>query len=182
MLPGRSAALNMRLRLVDHDGELVAAWTKAFRQFPEVTIRQSDLLAVAANSVVSPANSYGFMDGGIDACYREFFGGEIERKVQEAIARRAEGCLPVGASLVVCTGHQRVPFLIVAPTMVMPEMVEPRSCYRAMRAVLRVAGANAEVGSEVFCPGLATGVGMVSAGDAATMMAEAYGDWKGAVP
>jgi len=70
--------------------------------------------------------------------------------------------------------------LIVAPTMTLPEQVESGHCYRAMRAVLRIAGRDPEVGRNVFCPGLATGVGMVPPETAAAMMAEAYRDWKGA--
>lgn len=118
------------------------------------------------------------MDGGIDATYRIFFGEQIEETIQAAIARRDEGHLPVGASLVVRTGHERVPYMIVAATMTSPERVEPQNCYRAMRAVLRVAGREKGIGHDVFCPGLATGVGMVPSEEAAAMMAEAYGDWK----
>jgi len=166
----------MNLHLVDFNGELVDAWAEAFAPFPEVTIDQGDLLAAAKHCVVSPANSYGFMDGGIDAAYRAFFGAQIEIKVQEAIKRRAEGHLPVGASLVVRTENQRVPFLIVAPTMTIPEQVMSQNCYRAMRAILRVA--VGEVARDVYCPGLGTGVGMVPPANAAAMMAQAYGEWK----
>ncbi len=177
----RQTHSRMNLHLVDFNGHVVNAWAEAFSAFPEVTIQQGDLLAVAKNSVVSPANSYGFMDGGIDAAYRTFFGPQIERKVQEAVTRRPEGHLPVGASLVVPTGHQRVPFLIVAPTMTVPEQVMSNNCYRAMRAILRVA--TGEVGQHIYCPGLATGVGMVPPENAAAMMAQAYRDWKrGAEP
>lgn len=168
----------MRLHLVDYNGALVNAWAEAFRDFPEVTIQQGDLLAVAEHCIVSPANSYGFMDGGIDAAYRAFFGAEIERTVQDAIARRPEGHLPVGASLVVRTGHARVPFLIVAPTMVIPEQVDKRHSYRAMRAVLRITEKEPEIARDIYCPGLATGVGFVPPEDAAAMMMEAYRDWK----
>lgn len=168
----------MRLHLVDYNGHLVNAWAEAFSQFPEVTIQQGDLLSIAEHCVVSPANSYGFMDGGIDAAYRAFFGAQIESRVQDAVTRRPEGYLPVGASLVVRTGNERVPYLIVAPTMTVPEQVESRNSYRAMRAILRIAGADAEVGRDIYCPGLATGVGMVPPENAAAMMAEAYRDWK----
>jgi len=168
----------MHLHLVDYNGQLVNAWIRAFEEFPEVTVQQGDLLSIAVNCVVSPANSYGFMDGGIDAAYRAFFGAEIERTVQDAITRRPEGHLPVGASLVVRTGRKDVPFMVVAPTMTMPEQVESRNCYRAMRAILRIVGTDAEVGRDIYCPGLATGVGMVPPENAATMMAKAYRDWK----
>jgi O-acetyl-ADP-ribose deacetylase (regulator of RNase III) len=170
----------MRLHLIDFNGHLVNAWVEAFESFPEVSIQQGDLLAVAEHCVVSPANSYGFMDGGIDAAYLAFFGPCIQEVVQEAIARRPEGHLPVGASLVVHTGHARVPYLIVAPTMAIPEQVESGHCYRAMRAVLRIAGTAPEVARDIYCPGLATGVGAVPPTEAAAMMAEAYRDWKDA--
>jgi O-acetyl-ADP-ribose deacetylase (regulator of RNase III) len=172
----------MRLHLVDYNGNLVRAWAEQFSQFPEVTVQQGDLLVVAEHCVVSPANSYGFMDGGIDAAYRSFFGHQIEQTVQEAVTRRPEGHLPVGASIVVRTGHSRIPYLIVAPTMTVPEMVESGNCYRAMRAILRVVGSNSEVGRDVFCPGLGTGVGMVPPDDAASAMARAYAEWMSAQP
>ncbi|HEX5219221.1 MAG TPA: macro domain-containing protein [Verrucomicrobiae bacterium] len=168
----------MRLHLIDSNEELVTAWTKRFATFPEVNIKHANILDVAENCLVSPANSHGFMDGGIDAAYCAFFGQQIERTMQDAIKQRPEGHLPIGASLVVRTSHTRVPFLIVAPTMVMPEAVESRNCYRAMRAVLRIGGTNPEVGRDIYCPGLATGVGAVPPEDAAVMMAEAYRDWK----
>src|SRR6266481_6302505 len=168
----------MRLHLVDQNDELVAAWKKAFNPFPEVTVQHGDLLVVAEHCVVSPANSYGYMDGGIDAAYRAFFGAQIERKVQDAVTSRPEGHLPVGASLVVRTGNARIPFMIVAPTMTMPEEVTSRSCYRAMTAILRTASHHPEISTDVFCPGLATGIGMVPPANAAAMMAEAYRDWK----
>src|SRR5258708_27880441 len=150
----------MNLHLVDLEGDIVSAWLEAFAHFPEVRIHCGDLFAIARHCVVSPANSYGFMDGGIDAAYRSFFGHQIERTVQEAVTRRPEGHLPVGASIVVRTGHARMPYLIVAPTMTVPEKVESGNCYRAMRAILRVVGSNSEVGRDVYCPGLGTGVGM----------------------
>ncbi len=168
----------VELHLADVNPALIASWEEFFRAFPEVVIHPGDLLAVAENAVVSPAHSLGFMDGGIDRVYRDYFGPVLERKVQQAIARRPEGHLLVGASLVVRTGHARIPFLIVAPTMFLPERVEDDHCYRALRAVLRLAGRYPEVGRKVFCPGLATGVGGVPPQSAARAMAQAYQDWK----
>ncbi|HEY7374281.1 MAG TPA: macro domain-containing protein [Polyangia bacterium] len=171
----------VRLHFVDIDGEVVAALRAAFRDHPEVTCGDGDILAAAHDTLVSPANSYGFMDGGIDAVYARFFGPGLQRAVQEAINRRPEGHLPVGASLAVRTGHARIPFLIVAPTMHTPEPVPAEHCYRALRAVLRLAAADAEIGRDVFCPGLATGVGCVAPGQAAERLARAYVDWKAAL-
>lgn len=106
----------MKLHLVDLNLSLVEAWQNHFKPYPEVSIHHCDILSVAEHCIVSPANSHGFMDGGIDLHYRNFFGSQIERTVQSAIQRRPEGLLPVGAALVVGTGHDRIPYMIVAPT------------------------------------------------------------------
>jgi O-acetyl-ADP-ribose deacetylase (regulator of RNase III) len=171
----------MRLQFVDADAEVASALCEAFRPFPEVAVLHADLLAVAHNAVVSPANASGFMDGGIDSRYRKFFGAAVEARVRLAIASRPEGHLPIGASLVVHTGHIRIPFLIVAPTMLTPELIESANCYRAMRAVLRVAAPHDEISQDLFCPGLGTGVGNVPANDAALEIAKAYSDWRESV-
>jgi O-acetyl-ADP-ribose deacetylase (regulator of RNase III) len=168
----------MRLHLVDADEKVATALREAFRHYPEVAVEHGDLLAVAWNTVVSPANAYGFMDGGIDAVFRRFFGAVVEDRVRAAIGERPEGFLPIGASLVVQTWNQRIPYLIVAPTMLAPEPIDNQNCYRAMRAVLRIAAIQEDVGRAVYCPGLGTGIGRVPPADAAQEMAQAYSDWK----
>ena len=168
----------LKVVLTARDEALASAWDRRCGELDFVNVHRGSILDVECDAVVSPANSFGFMDGGIDAVFREFFGVQIEQTVQDAINRRPEGQLPVGASLVVRTGHPHVPYLIVAPTMEVPEMVANQNCYRALRAVLRIAGSNPEIGRDVYCPGLATGVGMVPPGEAAVMMARAYADWK----
>ncbi|HWB61334.1 MAG TPA: macro domain-containing protein [Chthoniobacteraceae bacterium] len=171
---------DLKLHLVDCDGRVVDALGAAFAPFPEVTVQCADILKVAEKCVVSPANSQGFLDGGIDALYRDFFGPALETKVRDSIGKRPDKLLPVGAALFVPTAHERIPWLCVAPTMETPEAVESRNCYRALWAVLRTATA-ARVTTDIYCPGLATGTGRVPAEDAAQMMARAYGDWRRSV-
>jgi O-acetyl-ADP-ribose deacetylase (regulator of RNase III) len=166
------------MHFVDTDGDVVQELRRAFAGIEEVVCAVGDILAVAENALVSPANSYGFMDGGIDAAYSAFFGPQLQSTVQDAINRRPGGLLPVGASLAVRTGHPRIPFLIVAPTMHTPEEVPSENCYRAMRAVLRLVQTETAIGSEVFCPGLATGTGRVPPADAAREMLRAFKDWR----
>lgn len=168
----------MKLHLVDYNEEVVDALRSEFAVFPEVAVEFGDIVSMAKHCLISPANSHGFMDGGLDLTYKDFFGDSIELKVRDAIARREEKSLPVGAALAVPTDHAQVPWLIVAPTMEMPEPVEPVNCYRAMRAILRLAKVNSQIAAEVYCPGLCTGVGKVAPKEAAKMMARAYADWR----
>lgn len=60
----------MQLHLVDTNAVLVAAWKDEFQQIDDVAVLHANLLAVAENTVVSAANSFGFMDGGIDKALR----------------------------------------------------------------------------------------------------------------
>jgi len=88
----------LRLHFVDTDGDVVDELRRAFTGAGDITCAAGDILLVAHHALVSPANSYGFMDGGIDAAYSAFFGPQVQAAVQEAINRRPEGYLPVGAS------------------------------------------------------------------------------------
>ena len=101
----------MKLHLVDTNTQLVRCWEKAFSQHPEVEIIGGDILDMAHTAIVSPANSFGFMDGGIDLTYSNFFGLDVQEKVFRAVSLRPEGLLPVGASLLVRTGHQKIPYI-----------------------------------------------------------------------
>ena len=67
----------------------------AFARFPEVSVAAGDLLAAAHDVVVSPANSFGFMDGGIDRRYVAFFGPQIEAAVRSVLARLPGGSIRI---------------------------------------------------------------------------------------
>jgi hypothetical protein len=68
------------------------------------------------------------MDGGIDAAYSAFFAPHVQAAVQEAINRRPEGYLPVGASLAI---HR---MSLLAPSARHREMkVRRRPCWRRGR-------------------------------------------------
>lgn len=166
------------LHLVDNNAEVADALSRYFRRFAEVTIEEGDITALGHGAVVSPANSQGFMDGGVDRIYARFFGAPLTRAVREAALAQPEGQLPIGVAIAVPTGHARIPYLIVSPTMISPEHVPAANAYRAMRAALKLMDKSPELGDALFCPGLATLVGGVAPDDAAREMSEAYADWR----
>jgi hypothetical protein len=49
-----------------------------FRLRAERIVHQQDILTRTADAILSPANSFGFMDGGIDLLYSNFFGWELQ--------------------------------------------------------------------------------------------------------
>lgn len=168
---------SMKLHFVDLNPEVSSALTDAFHDHSEVEVICGDILHHAVHCLVSPANSFGYMDGGIDAAYTGFFGQQIQERVQDAIRRRPEQMLPVGTALAVTTGHDRIPFMIVAPTMTMPEDIPASHAGRALRAALRLIQSEPRLAGDVYCPGLGTLVGRVLPTDAAASMLAAYEQW-----
>ncbi|MCP4153466.1 MAG: AraC family transcriptional regulator [bacterium] len=164
----------MEVWLVDINPELVSAWKKYFKDFKNVHIECEDILKIAENTIVSPANSYGYMDGGIDLMYTHFFGLRPQQEIQRLIGFRREGYLPVGAAVLVKTGDDRIPYMISAPTMISPGPVADCNAFFATAAALQVAHKNQNLVKKLFCPGMATGVGRVSPENAAKEMALAY--------
>lgn len=160
---------------------LVRAWQRAFAAHPEVAIQRGDLLEVEADAYVSPANSFGIMDGGIDAALSARF-PHVEARVQAAITQIGN-LLPVGQAVVVETDDRAVPYLVCAPTMELPSNVSHTNhAFRAMLALLsavkRFNADNDGVISSVAVPGLCTGVGSMEPEVAALQMARAYAEWK----
>jgi O-acetyl-ADP-ribose deacetylase (regulator of RNase III) len=159
----------MRILLVDHDPALVRAWRAAFEDRDDVEVFQGDYFAHEAEAMVSPANSFGIMDGGLDAAIRDVLGFAVQKAAQQIIVERHHGEMPVGAAEIVDTHDARWPKLVVAPTMRVPEVVaQTLNAYLAFRAIL-LACARANIGSVVCC-GLATGIGAMEPARCALQM------------
>ncbi len=119
--------------------DLAEAWTAAFRGTP-VSVQAGDILARArGQALVSPANNFGWMSGGLDLAIAGAYGPAVDigRRVQAAIQQDAGGELPVGQALVVPTPEGRFSHLVCAPTMRTPRPVATSlNAYLAFRALL----------------------------------------------
>src|SRR5881409_1547234 len=89
----------LTVHLRDISREVVNAWESAFADAPEVVVSCGDIFEHKADAIVSPANSFGYMDGGIDLVYSRFFGWELEANLKELLAERHYGELPVGGDV-----------------------------------------------------------------------------------
>ncbi len=164
----------MRIILTAVEDDLADAWERHCGDMPGVSVHRGSILDLSVDAVVSPANSFGFMDGGIDHLYSQHFGWEVQGRLQELIRTRHHGELLVGAAEIVATGHPRISHVIAAPTMRVPMVLtDTVNPYLAARAVLllikhgvvpsgKLAGEPiAAVVQSVAFPGLGTGVGRV---------------------
>ncbi|HEX9058989.1 MAG TPA: macro domain-containing protein [Clostridia bacterium] len=166
----------MKKNFVDINNEVIESLKNQFGEDKGINFICGDILKVARGAVVSPANSYGYMDGGIDEAYIRYFGLELEVAVRNRLSLIG-GSLPVGSAFTIETGDERIPYMIFAPTMEMPGEVLPRNCYLAMRAILREIDRSNGRYDEVYCPGLCTGTGYVSPESAAEEMYRAFMNW-----
>lgn len=169
----------LRIYLVDRDERLVAAWQQVFAKEPTVVAEPGDYFERDADAMVSPANSFGIMDGGLDAAIRDQIGGRTQQRVQSMILEHHHGEMPVGCAEIVETGNQRWPYLVVAPTMRVPESVSNTlNAYLAFRATLlaveRFNGARGGPIRSLLAPGLGTGIGGVDPRRCAAQMRIAF--------
>ncbi len=108
----------LKVVLVDVNAKVVEAWLAAFADTPEVEICKGSILGQHVDAWVSPTNSRGRMDGGVDAAVKRHLGAGIQLRVQRAIRDRFGGSLPVGSAVCVSSGATNPKFLISTPTMV----------------------------------------------------------------
>lgn len=155
---------------------LITAWEAYFSQIEDVAIVEGDITKTPCDAIVSPANSFGFMDGGLDYALSERFGWDLEKQLQKKIKELPEGELLVGQALVIETNDQEIPFLISAPTMRIPTNFNINTsinAYLAMKAILIKAKQHPSI-KRVAIPGLCTGIGQMEENTAAKQMFQAY--------
>lgn len=172
-----SAEVTLVLR--DRNAALCQAWTRHLGDLPHVEIGQGDIFEESANALVSPANSFGYMDGGIDAVYLGRFGEGLQHRLQKVLKEEHHGELPVGQAVIVPTFDLDMPWLVSAPTMRVPMSVsETVNAYLALRAALFAVMEHNACGQpkigRVLCPGLATAIGQLAPERCAKQMRLAY--------
>jgi len=96
----------MKIVMADVNEKVSEALKKSFGDIDGVTIHCGSILDVECDAVVSPANSFGFMDGGIDLEYSKYFGWDLQKKLQEIIQTKHHGELLVGMAEIVETGNE----------------------------------------------------------------------------
>ena len=160
----------MKIYLCAREDDLFNAWKLHCDHHDFVTVTRQDIMSIDAEAIVSPANSFGFMTGGIDLHYRNYLGQSIEDDLRKNINLEFDCELVVGraTSVEVFNPPQLVKYkyVIAAPTMRVPENVSHTiNAFLAAKAAL-IEAQKLGVCSIVF-PGLGTGTGGMLPGDCA---------------
>lgn len=167
---------DLEIYLLDKDIEMVESWSRFFgtvKNVIPVCNYFDDFMAITrVQCVVSPANAYGLMDGGYDLAISEWFGYDLQKKVQHYIVERLHGEQPVGTSIIIDTDIDGIK-LIHTPTMRYPDWIrDPLVVYQCMRTCLMTAMDN-DVNSIVI-PAFGGCAGGVPSDVIAEMMWRAY--------
>jgi O-acetyl-ADP-ribose deacetylase (regulator of RNase III) len=165
--------------LRDISADMVQAWQKYFMGVANVRTSLGEIFESSADAIVSPANSFGYMDGGIDLVYLHRFGWELQTRLQTHLKTDHDGELPVGQATIVETFDRDIPYLVSAPTMRVPmNVANTVNAYLAFRAAIRAIKQHnrEQPGSirTVLCPGLCTAIGRMPPELAARQMAAAF--------
>lgn len=129
--------LNYNIKLYYRDSNLGNAWKSYFNEYPNVELLEEDICNTNCDAIVSPANLFGFMDGGLDYQLSEKFGWDLQETLQSAIAKRPLKELLVGEVIVLPTKSEIIPWLMSAPTMRFPMHIKTSiNAYLAMKAIL----------------------------------------------
>lgn len=132
----------MKIYLLDRNSNICNWWKFYFTGCDNVEIICDDFAkfmnSYKVEAVVSPANSFGLMDGGYDLAITNYFGDDLSKKVQKYIIDNLYGEQPIGTSIIIDIDDTKK--LIHTPTMRVPSPIrEPLIVYNCMRTCLMLA-------------------------------------------
>ena len=134
---------DIEITFVSLNREIVDAVNIFFSGYSNITAIHSNIeQCLSHDCIVSPGNSFGNMDEGINKTIsymlntiddRDYIG----KKVRKEIHRRFRGEQPVGSCIILPTDNNKFPYLAHAPTMIIPRnSVGTLNAYYAFKAVL----------------------------------------------
>jgi len=171
----------MKIELWYHEKinpQIKDSWEKYFKDVDEVKIINGDICEAKVDAIVSPANSYGFMRGGLDGVLTKRFGYHVSRRIQHLLIEEYGRELLIGEALSVETDDEICPNIICAPTMIVPmDVSKTINVYLSTRAALVEADLNGFESIAISAMGL--GVGQVPPEICARQMRKAYDDFLG---
>jgi O-acetyl-ADP-ribose deacetylase (regulator of RNase III) len=172
--------MTLQVLLVDINPKMIEAWKSSFEENTEVQIVHGSMLDQGVDAWVSPTNSQGRMNGGLDLVIKKHFGNRIEQAVQGEIHRVHGGTLPVGHAVCVRTGATLPKFLISTPTMhrtredVSDTLNVALACAAALQRAHMQNAVEADSIRTLALPGLGANFGKVPVEICADLMWTAY--------
>ncbi len=125
-----------------------------------IVVKKEDLTKTVCDAIVNPANSHGYMGGGVAGAIKRVGGIEIEK---EAVSKAP---IPVGSAIFTTPGSLPCRFVIHAPTMKQPAMKIGVGNVRLATTAALILGVELKL-KTIAIPGMGAGVGGVPVNAAA---------------
>ena len=128
-----------------------------------LTVKKGDITRVVCDAIVNPANSFGYMGGGVAGAIKRAGGNKVEK---EAVSKAP---IQVGSAVATTAGSLPCRYVIHAPTMEQPAMRTDKEKIREATEAAFLTAKKLGV-KQIAFPGMGTGVGGEKPGDAARVM------------
>ncbi len=166
----------MKIILLDKNYMMVFAWQKYFLDEENIEIVtdtvENYLSKNLVDGVVTAGNSYGVMTGGFDLGVRNYFGLDLEQRVQDYIDTKLNFKQKVGTSFIIDGVRNNIK-VIYTPTMEEPsEIKDLNIIYESTISSLKLAEANAL--ETIILPAFGGATGKVDFFKIAELMYKAY--------
>ena len=131
----------MEVYLLDYNPEITKALRKEFNCYSDIHVITDDFKHFMdthndIECIVSPANSFGYMDGGYDRAITDYFGKCAQEEVQKYLDENFFGEQPIVTSIIVDIPNTNKK-LIHTPTMRLPSPIKDETIvYHCMRSTL----------------------------------------------
>jgi O-acetyl-ADP-ribose deacetylase (regulator of RNase III) len=162
-------AKSIKIEFVDRNVEVIQAYANFFSKKINVKLKIDDILKQESGALVSPANCYGNMDGGIDKAYNTYFSKmDLESEIMHYIDNFHGGKLEIGSAQIIPTNDDKFKYVIFSPTVERPgEVAKPENIEKLMYSVIKeVTNYNKKFShknkleiDKLLIPGLGTGYG-----------------------
>ncbi|MDP7180789.1 MAG: macro domain-containing protein [Candidatus Woesearchaeota archaeon] len=130
-----------------------------------ISIEEDDITEAEVDAIVNPANSYGYMGGGVAGAIKKEGGMEIEKEAT------SKAPIMMGFAVITTAGKLKAKHIIHAPTMEQPaSLTTIDNIKEAVKAALECAEENNL--KKIAMPGMGTGVGEVPKDEAAKAIIE----------
>lgn len=176
---------DISVEFCDTNAGCIAALRGAFAGVAEISFVNASMCSRVADCVVTPGNSFGYMDGSLDGSINTWLSGydaseRIGDRTRREIRQRFYGEQPVGTCMLVPTRNHPVRWLAHCPTMRIPENVaDTLNAYNAFRGMLLEVLLHNRTASgsrirTILCSSLCTGAGEMSPEASAKQMRGAW--------
>jgi O-acetyl-ADP-ribose deacetylase (regulator of RNase III) len=133
----------LTVHLRDQNPEVVKCWQAFFGRNPKVDISEGNVFDLDVAVLVSPANSFGIMEGGLAEQLNKLCDGQFESRVRKQIQDKWAGELPIGSAEIITSKLDKPRLVIISPTTRVPIRMTNANVnsYLATRGALRALAA-----------------------------------------